>query len=149
MGSKANTPSPFKAWVPSLGIKQITFYVDHKKYKTLKSSQAKNGKYTVTIDPKHYTYGSAHGLDQDQDDREGLQAARALGRLRAAEARKSRTSPGKPRLRRWRSDPFAWHSPRTGNNGWPGRRRSRREKSGPELDASRRRSHERTFLCAR
>jgi hypothetical protein len=47
----------FRASISSTGIRKITFYIDRKKYRTLKSSQAKNGRFMVTIDPTKYSYG--------------------------------------------------------------------------------------------
>ena len=45
----------------SRGIKQITFYLDGRKLKTLKQSQAKHGKFTVEINPLKLSLG-AHRL---------------------------------------------------------------------------------------
>jgi hypothetical protein len=52
---------PFTVHVRSLGIKEITFYVDGRKVKTLKSSQAKNGQFSLRVDPRKLGYG-AHKL---------------------------------------------------------------------------------------
>ncbi len=49
---------PFNAWISSLGIEKITFYIDGKRYKTLKSSQARKGRFTIKIDPRKYSYGT-------------------------------------------------------------------------------------------
>ncbi len=53
-GSKRNT---FTVRISALGVKEITFYIDNKKYKTLKSSQARNGQFAVKINPKKLGYG--------------------------------------------------------------------------------------------
>lgn len=53
--------SPFTVQVSSAGIKQITFYLDGHKLKTFSEAQAKNGKFTVKIDPRKLRYG-AHSL---------------------------------------------------------------------------------------
>jgi hypothetical protein len=53
--------APFKVHVSSTGIKQITFYLDGRKLKTLKQSQAKKGMFTVTIDTPKLSFG-AHRL---------------------------------------------------------------------------------------
>lgn len=47
----------FTVQVPSKGIKQITFYIDGRKLKTLKQSQAKNGKFTIKINTSKLSYG--------------------------------------------------------------------------------------------
>ena len=47
----------FTVHTSSSGIEQITFYLDHHKLKTLKQSQAKHGKFTVTIDTGKLSYG--------------------------------------------------------------------------------------------
>lgn len=51
----------FTVRVDSAGIKQITFYLDGHKLKTLKPSQAKSGKFTIKIDPRKLSHG-AHRL---------------------------------------------------------------------------------------
>jgi hypothetical protein len=48
----------FTLQVSSRGIKQITFYLDGRKLKALKQSQAKGGKFTITIDPRQLSYGA-------------------------------------------------------------------------------------------
>jgi hypothetical protein len=47
--------------VSSAGIKQITFYLDGHKLKTLKQSQAKSGNFAIKIDPRKLSHG-AHTL---------------------------------------------------------------------------------------
>ena len=54
-GSKHN---PFKVSVPSLGIKEVTFYVDGKKLKTLTAAHAVKGQFVVTVNPSKYRYGA-------------------------------------------------------------------------------------------
>jgi hypothetical protein len=49
---------PFTVRISSLGIKQITFYLDKRKVKTLTSAQAKNGRFTIKIDPRKLRYGA-------------------------------------------------------------------------------------------
>ncbi len=48
----------FTVQVSASGIKQITFYLDHHKLKTLKQSQAKHGKFTIAISTSKLSYGS-------------------------------------------------------------------------------------------
>ncbi len=49
---------PFEVSVPSLGIKEITFYVDGKKLKTVTAAHAVKGQFVVTINPAKYKYGA-------------------------------------------------------------------------------------------
>ncbi len=51
----------FTVQTSSRGIKQITFYLDGRKIKTLKQSQAKHGKFTIKINPLGLSLG-AHRL---------------------------------------------------------------------------------------
>jgi uncharacterized repeat protein (TIGR01451 family) len=51
----------FTVRVDSAGIRQITFYLDGHKLKTLKQSQAKGGKFAIKIDPRKLSHG-AHTL---------------------------------------------------------------------------------------
>jgi hypothetical protein len=51
----------FSVTVPSTGVKQITFYLDARKLKTLSSSQARKGRFTVTINAAKLKHG-AHRL---------------------------------------------------------------------------------------
>jgi uncharacterized repeat protein (TIGR01451 family) len=51
----------FTVRVNSAGIRQITFYLDGHKLKTLKQSQAKGGKFAIKIDPRKLSHG-AHTL---------------------------------------------------------------------------------------
>ena len=44
--------------VPSLGIKEITFYVDGRKLKTLTAAHAVKGQFVVTVDPRKYHFGA-------------------------------------------------------------------------------------------
>ena len=60
-GGTGSKRGPFTVHISSLGIKQITFLLDGKKIKTLKSSQAKGGKFSLRIDPSKLHYG-AHTL---------------------------------------------------------------------------------------
>jgi hypothetical protein len=57
VGAGGSKRRPFIVRIQSLGIKQITFYVDGHKLKTLSASQAKGGFFSVTIDPRKYGYG--------------------------------------------------------------------------------------------
>jgi hypothetical protein len=47
----------FTVQVPSRGIKQITFYLDNHKLKTMKQSQAKHGKFTIKVNTSKLPYG--------------------------------------------------------------------------------------------
>ena len=49
---------PFTAHISALGIKELTFYVDGRKIKTLKAANAKNGVFSVKIDPRKLKYGA-------------------------------------------------------------------------------------------
>ncbi len=60
-GASGPKRGPFNVQVSANGIKQITFYLDGRKLKTLKSSQAKGGKFTVRIDPTKLSH-RAHTL---------------------------------------------------------------------------------------
>ena len=55
LGSKRK---PFAVHISALGIKEITFYLDGKRIKTLKSSQAKNGEFSLKINPQKLAYGA-------------------------------------------------------------------------------------------
>ena len=54
-GSKRKT---FAVRIPALGIKEITFYLDGRKIKTLKASQASNGQFKINISPGKLSYGA-------------------------------------------------------------------------------------------
>jgi hypothetical protein len=51
---------PFKVSVSAAGIARITFYLDGRRLRTLKSSQAKKGVFTITVDPRKLAAGRAH-----------------------------------------------------------------------------------------
>jgi hypothetical protein len=51
--------------VSSAAVKQITFYLDGRKLKTFSSAQAKNGKFTIKVDPRKLRYG-AHRLSVNE-----------------------------------------------------------------------------------
>jgi hypothetical protein len=57
-GASGPKRGPFTLQVSSRGIKQITFYLDGRKLKTLKQSQAKGGKFTISINPTKLSYGA-------------------------------------------------------------------------------------------
>lgn len=57
-GVSGSHRQPFTVRIPSLGIKQITFYIDGHVLKTLKASQARNGEYSVTVTPARLGYGA-------------------------------------------------------------------------------------------
>ena len=44
--------------ISSLGIKEITFFVDGHKLKKLTAAHAVKGQFVVTIDPRKYRYGA-------------------------------------------------------------------------------------------
>jgi hypothetical protein len=44
--------------ISSLGIKRISFYLDGHKLKTLDQSQAKGGRFTITLDSRKLSYGA-------------------------------------------------------------------------------------------
>jgi hypothetical protein len=53
-GPKSGT---FTARVNAAGIKQITFYLDGRRLKTLRTGQARHGSYSITIHPRALRYG--------------------------------------------------------------------------------------------
>jgi hypothetical protein len=57
-GASGPKHGTFTVRISSLGIKQITFYLDGHKLKTLKQSQAKGGKFTIKINPRKLSYGA-------------------------------------------------------------------------------------------
>ena len=57
-GVAGSKRKPFTAQLSALGIKEVTFYVDGRKLKTLKAANAKNGVFSVKIDPRKYRYGA-------------------------------------------------------------------------------------------
>ena len=57
-GASGSKKKPFNVSVPSLGIKEITFYVDGKKLKTLTAAHAVKGQFVVAIDPRKYHFGA-------------------------------------------------------------------------------------------
>jgi uncharacterized repeat protein (TIGR01451 family) len=48
---------PFTAHISALGIKELTFYLDGRKIKTLSAANAKNGVFSVKIDPRKLRFG--------------------------------------------------------------------------------------------
>ena len=57
-GAGGSKRGPFTVRISALGIKQITFYLDNRKLKTLTKAQAKNGQFTIKIDPRKLSYGA-------------------------------------------------------------------------------------------
>jgi uncharacterized repeat protein (TIGR01451 family) len=57
-GASGPKREAFTLQVSSLGVKQITFYLDGRKLKTLEQSQAKRGKFTIKINPRNLSYGA-------------------------------------------------------------------------------------------
>ena len=57
-GVAGSKRKPFTAQLSALGIKEVTFYVGGRKLKTLKAADAKNGVFSVKIDPRKYKYGA-------------------------------------------------------------------------------------------
>jgi hypothetical protein len=60
-GASGPKRQTFSVQTSATGIKQITFYLDGHKLKTLAGSQAKHGKFTLKINPAKLSYG-AHKL---------------------------------------------------------------------------------------
>jgi hypothetical protein len=56
-GAVGPKTKPFTVRIAAKGLKQITFYLGHKKLKTLKSSQAKHGEFTIKINPTKLSIG--------------------------------------------------------------------------------------------
>lgn len=48
----------FTVRISSLGIKEITFYLDGRKLKKLIAAQAKHGEFAVKVDPRKLRHGS-------------------------------------------------------------------------------------------
>jgi uncharacterized repeat protein (TIGR01451 family) len=57
-GATGSRRKPFEVRIPSLGIKEITFYLDGRKLRTLKASQARNDEFSLTINPRGLGYGA-------------------------------------------------------------------------------------------
>jgi hypothetical protein len=57
VGAVGPKTKPFTVRITANGIKEITFYLGHKKLKTLKSSQAKHGEFTIKINPAKLSIG--------------------------------------------------------------------------------------------
>jgi hypothetical protein len=57
-GANGSKSGPFTVTISALGIKQITFYLDNRKLKTLTKAQAKNGQFTIKIDPRKLRFGA-------------------------------------------------------------------------------------------
>ena len=57
-GAGGSKRKAFNVQMPSLGIAQITFYLDGKKLTTLTAAQAKNGQFTIKINPRKLSYGA-------------------------------------------------------------------------------------------
>ena len=57
-GASGAKHGAFTVAVASLGIKQITFYLDGHKLKTFTQSQAKHRRFTLEIDPRKLSYGA-------------------------------------------------------------------------------------------
>jgi hypothetical protein len=56
-GASGSKTKPFTVHISALGIKELTFYVDGHKTKTLKAADAKNGVFSIKIDPRKLHYG--------------------------------------------------------------------------------------------
>jgi uncharacterized repeat protein (TIGR01451 family) len=57
-GVAGSKRKPFTAQMSALGIKELTFYLDGRKLKTFQASEAKNGVFSVKIDPRKLHYGA-------------------------------------------------------------------------------------------
>ena len=57
-GVAGSKRKPFTAHIPALGIKELTFYLDGRKIKTLKAANANKGVFSVKIDPRKLRYGA-------------------------------------------------------------------------------------------
>jgi hypothetical protein len=56
-GASGPKRGTFTVQISSAEIKQITFYLDGHKLKSLKQSQARGGKFTIKINPRNLSYG--------------------------------------------------------------------------------------------
>jgi hypothetical protein len=57
-GASGPQRKAFTVQIGSAGITQITFFLDGRRLKTLKQTQARGGKFTVKIDPRKLAYGA-------------------------------------------------------------------------------------------
>ena len=57
-GASGSKHRPFTVHIAALGIKQITFYLDGHRLKTLTAAQANEGQFGVRIDPAKVRYGA-------------------------------------------------------------------------------------------
>jgi hypothetical protein len=57
-GARGVKRRTFKVSIRALGIEEITFYLDGRKLKTLKSAQAKHGRFTIKINPRRLRHGA-------------------------------------------------------------------------------------------
>jgi hypothetical protein len=57
-GASGSKRGPFTVTISALGIQQITFYLDNRKLKTFTKAQAKNGQFTIKIDPRKLRFGA-------------------------------------------------------------------------------------------
>ncbi len=85
-GGSGAKHSAFTVHMSALGIKQITFYLDGHKLKTLTAAQAQKGQFNVRIDPAKLHYG-AHKVSVTTVMSESVCPAIArVGRVRAPAA---------------------------------------------------------------
>ena len=75
-----------RSTISSLGIKEITFYVDGHKLKKLTAAHAKKGQFVGHDRPAQVPLRRPQGVGQDRDEQRGLREVRALGRVRAGQA---------------------------------------------------------------
>jgi hypothetical protein len=57
VGGAGSKRKPFTVSVVAVGIGQLTVYLDGHKLKTLKHSQARNGRFSIRIDPQKLSHG--------------------------------------------------------------------------------------------
>jgi hypothetical protein len=73
-GASGTKRRRFSVQISSIGIKEITFFLDGRKLKRLTAAHAKKGFFSVTIDPRKYRYG-AHRVSVKAVMNDGLCAA--------------------------------------------------------------------------
>ena len=57
-GAAGPKRATFTVQISSVGVKQITFYLDGRKLKKLKQSQAKGDRFAIRVNPRGLSYGA-------------------------------------------------------------------------------------------
>jgi hypothetical protein len=56
-GASGSRREPFIVRITATGLRQVTFYLDGHKLKTLGQAQARNGQFAIRIDPRRLSHG--------------------------------------------------------------------------------------------